>query len=337
MNNIKVYRSPTYNFSFRTSDGLFMRWGKTYDDDPQIAPSPELADIELSTGGCPTINGKNCAYCYKANTSRPGKNMTLEEFKVLLPQLGKNLCQIAFGLTGIQSNPDLIPILRHTREQGIVPNFTLSGADLTDELVEQFAPLVGCSLSTRSEEWNLVGAVAVSFHGDASLCFHTVERLCRAGIRQVNIHCVTDNYFRVLNLMRDILIERDASEDFKLNALVLLSLKPKGRATKMTNISEQELGDLIHYAQVFDIPLGFDSCSAHRVMKFYPPEFQAMIEPCESALFSLYSDVNGKIHPCSFAEGLWGEGLDAEGAWEHPRMVAWREKLLANDRQCPLF
>ena len=33
--NIKILRSPDYNFIFNKDTGFFARWGKTIDDDPQ--------------------------------------------------------------------------------------------------------------------------------------------------------------------------------------------------------------------------------------------------------------------------------------------------------------
>ena len=38
---------------------------------------------------------------------------------------------------------------------------------------------------------DLVGACAVSWHGDTELCFDTIERLYRARVEQINIHAVT--------------------------------------------------------------------------------------------------------------------------------------------------
>ena len=59
----KICTSKNYNFIFNKETGEFARWGKTEDEDPLFAITPELADIELSTGSC---LGK-CAFCYKSN------------------------------------------------------------------------------------------------------------------------------------------------------------------------------------------------------------------------------------------------------------------------------
>ena len=75
-----------YNYFFNKKNGYFMRWGKQKEDNPDFAPFPEIADMEISTicHGIPNEKGilTPCPFCYKGNTSI-GKNMTLEEFKVV--------------------------------------------------------------------------------------------------------------------------------------------------------------------------------------------------------------------------------------------------------------
>src|SRR3990167_8201583 len=85
-------RSEHYNWNFNMKTGFFARWGKTLRDDPEIAPSPEILDCEIST----KCNGK-CAFCYKSNTSN-GDNMSFDMFKVIFDKIPQNLTQIAFGI-----------------------------------------------------------------------------------------------------------------------------------------------------------------------------------------------------------------------------------------------
>lgn len=83
----KIVRSKGYNYQFNKKTGFFARWGKKKEDDPQIAPTPEILDIEVTTKctGITTPDGKNhlCKFCYKSNTP-DGDNMLFETFKKIL-------------------------------------------------------------------------------------------------------------------------------------------------------------------------------------------------------------------------------------------------------------
>ena len=48
----------------------------------------------------------------------------------------KCLYSIAFGITGVQTNPDFPKMLEYCYENDVIPNYTLSGADLNDEILE---------------------------------------------------------------------------------------------------------------------------------------------------------------------------------------------------------
>jgi MoaA/NifB/PqqE/SkfB family radical SAM enzyme len=332
--SFKLLESEAYNFVFRKEDGLFLRWGKTEEDDPQYSPfGPEIADIEISKDGC----SHACPYCYKENTDSPPVNMTTKTFGQILDHLGPQLTQVALGITGVKANPDLIPIMQLCRIKGVVPNLTLADYDLDDDIAADLG--------------KLAGAIAVSYHDDQDACFKTVDKLLAFDTKQVNIHAVTTSYDSIMDLMEGIHNYRKTVDEFpwhppfKLNALVLLSLKPKGRAKDMENISEDELAKIVFAAKTLNIPLGFDSCSAPKVMKLYPPEQQVFIEPCESGLFSIYINVYGEVSPCSFIEKelVFPAAMSIlkkdflRDIWMGNSMIEWRKWLLSGDRSCPLF
>jgi hypothetical protein len=89
-NDKKFVRSENYNYNFDKKMGEFIRWGKTLDDDPIMAPSCEIADIEISTVcngiGLSMETRKPCPWCYKSNTSC-GTNMSFEIYKKILDKL----------------------------------------------------------------------------------------------------------------------------------------------------------------------------------------------------------------------------------------------------------
>ena len=62
----KLLRSPTYNYDFNLRTGTLARWGRTKDEDPVMSPvGPEIADIEIVTGGC----SGHCPWCAPPGSS----------------------------------------------------------------------------------------------------------------------------------------------------------------------------------------------------------------------------------------------------------------------------
>ena len=327
----KIVTIDGYNMIFNKHNGMMLRWGKTYDEDPQLAPlGPEILDLEVSVGDC---SGK-CPWCYKSSLPGNGKHMGLETFKAILAKTGNQLTQIAFGITDADSNPDFPAMLRYCREQGVIPNYTTSGLGMTEELFDLTA--------------EVCGAVAVSVYPhNKELAYDTIERFLVAGVKQTNMHLLY--YQENLRFVREIL--RDVERgDISPRAVVLLALKTKGRGDNLTPTTYEQFSELISNAMIGDVPLGFDSCSA--------PKFEAWAkenrredlllysEPCESGLMSSYINVDGDFFPCSFTEGTegWEQGISVlncedflSDIWFHPRTIKWRERLLNNDRHCPVF
>lgn len=291
----KICVSDSYNFVFNKVNGDFQRWGEEHEDDPQFSPiGPEIADIEISVNGCPNA----CPFCYKRNTNESATNMSLETFKQIIDKFPKTLTQIAFGITGIQTNPDFIPMMEYCREIGVIPNFTLSGIDLTDELAEKCA--------------SLVGALAVSaYQKDKNICYDTVKKFTDLGISQTNIHLMISK--QTLDFVYEVLEDRVTDPRLKdMNAIVFLGVKPKGRAKEgYEPVSVDDYKKLIENCFKKGINFGFDSCSAPKfeagvnALDLAEPVKKHLIqcsEGCESSLFSAYINTLGEYWHCSFAE-----------------------------------
>lgn len=330
---IKKVRTKEYNYNFSLKTGLFARWGKTLKDDPQFSPlGPEIADIEISTI-CHGL-GKPCAWCYKANTDK-GENMTLKQFKMLFKKFPKNLTQIAFGIGDIYSNKDIFKIFEHTRKNNVIPNVTINGWNLLDKYADKLA--------------KLCGAVAVSRYEPKDVCYDAVKKLTDRGMTQVNIHALVseetyDSCFETL---------KDFSKDSrlkKLNAIVFLTAKQKGRGEWLTTLSMKKYKKLVNYGLDNKIKIGFDSCSANKFLKAvktHPArkKLEQYCEPCESGIFSAYINVKGQYYSCSFTEGEKGfKPLDVmnckdflKDIWFHKKTIEWRKRLLKNCRNCPVF
>ena len=136
----------------------------------------------------------------------------------------------------------------------------------------------------------------------------------------------------------------------KLNAIVLLSLKPKGRGknTSLFNpLSQEKFEELIAYAESFKINYGMDSCTAGKYVRAidkHPNKKQllTMVEGCESTRMSSYINVEGVFFPCSFMEGEivenggdWREGIDVvncndfvKDVWMNEKTKLFREKCI---------
>ena len=113
--DVKMVRSPEYNYNFDKHSGYFERYGKNKQDDPIVSEFPEILDLELTTI-CKGIRGRLCPWCYKSNTGK-GTNMPLETFKRLMDKLPiKSLTQCAFGMDSTcTSNPEWFEIFKHCR------------------------------------------------------------------------------------------------------------------------------------------------------------------------------------------------------------------------------
>jgi hypothetical protein len=158
-----------------------------------------------------------------------------------------------------------------------------------------------------------------------------------------------------------------------VNAIILLSLKKRGRAADgpFTPLSEEHFKELTEYAMKNEIIIGYDSCSFHKFRKvmtsIMEDDFEKFVkgdhsieelkkeeyrlkmqlavqtdaaDPCESMLFSSYVNVDGMFYPCSFNEDpRWGFNVlteDFEKMWLTDPME-WRKCLIENGRKCPTY
>jgi len=337
-------RSEAYSFDFNKETGFFARWGKTQkdEDDPIFSPfGPEILDLEISVNGCPN----NCPFCYKGNSNEPATNMSFDTFKAIFDKMPRTLTQVAFGITSVQTNPDFLKMMHYSRENNVIPNFTLSGIDLTDDLAEEIA--------------GVCGALAVSaYESDKNICYDTVQKFTDLGMDQVNIHLMVSK--ETMPFVKEVLSDRCRDPSIaKMNAIVFLGVKNKSRAINYNSINAQDYANLVKICKDLKISYGFDSCSAPKFeyavknMDISEDEKQNLImcsESCESGLFSSYINVEGNFFPCSFTEGEgdWDKGIDVvrcndfiKDVWYNKRVVEWRNNLINNMcdgcRLCPTF
>lgn len=336
--DVKQFRSPEYNYNFNVKTGYFERWGKTVEEDPTYSPfGPEIWDAEVSEK-CHGVNNIPCPFCYKGNVGNKGRNTSYFDFIKMFDKLPKYdgipfLTQVAFGIGDIDSNPDLWLMMQYCRDNGVIPNITINGDRLTDRLVEKLV--------------SFCGAISVSCYDDANVCYDAVKRLTDAGMKYVNIHQMVskETFNNCLSVVTSYLNDPRLEQ---LNAIVFLGLKQKGRGESYHVLDDSNFEFLIKYAMHGKVPIGFDSCSANKVSQVFKKmgifeKYDQFIEPCESTAFSMYTSVDCRFFPCSFAEDVT-TGIDMlevidfqEQVWHNKLTCVERKRIMDNGRSCPYF
>jgi hypothetical protein len=331
---IKQFRSHNYNYNFNVETGYFERWGATQENDPLYSPSgPEILDIEIASGGCKG----GCTFCYKGNTpDLPIKYMSMDTYIKLFDKINvPTLTQIAFGITDIDANPDFWDIIKYTRRNNIIPNYTTNGIGITKDIAERTAMFCG--------------AVAISvYKHNKEKAYDAIKTYIDAGMTQVNIHFMLAQ--ETLVFACEILVDIKTDIRLKgLNAIVFLQYKDKNPDAHFHSPNFLQFKDLIDCCLDMRIRFGFDSCSSAMFMKAVAnredsKELIQYVDNCESfGLFSGYINVNCYFYPCSFAEGIgeWLEGTNVlevneflTDIWFSPKLSKYRELSLTSTKEC---
>jgi len=333
--NFKIIRSKDYNYNFNKKTGFFVRWGRTLKEDSVMAPFNEILDIEV-TDICKGPGGIPCSFCYKSNSPNNKSNMSFEMFKTIIDKMKEHniINQLAFGADAqAESNPDLWKMAKYSRDNGIIPNITV--ADISDNVADKLV--------------NVMGAVAVSRYSNKNYCYNSVKKLVDRGMKQCNIHQLVA--VETFDQIKETFIDYKTDARLKgLNAIILLSLKKKGRGENYNSLSNEQFKEIINLSFEHSIPVGMDSCSCHKFLSAIKDrkDYEKLVtftEPCESSLMSFYINSIGQGFPCSFSEGVgdWKEGLDVvksknfNAIWFNSKLAKFRDKLLSLERQCPLY
>lgn len=242
-----------YHFWGDTETGLTMRWGVTVDENPMLAPWPELADISISN-----YCTKGCSFCYRDST-KEGELMSLKDYETVLDAMhDKNwgsVFQVALGGGEPLEHPDLIEILKATVKRGIIPNLTTNGVHVTYEAAKKMKPLIG--------------AVAVSIDDFSSFDWKAVKILIESGIK-TNLHYVLSNE----SILDAISLLKGKYNNYLegINAVIFLTYKPKGRAvSKKCLKSDEKLSDFLSLVNQNQCStrIGFDACIIHKNSIFF--------------------------------------------------------------------
>jgi MoaA/NifB/PqqE/SkfB family radical SAM enzyme len=319
----EVFNTDT-GFSYRTS--ILDENGEETDEDPFMASFPNLLDIGIM-GSCNTgLNGKCKIKCYQSGASRSEANMTLEDYKNIIDQANTGgTFSVALGGRGDPNkHPDFERMLRYTRRNNIVPNYTTSGYELTDREIE----ITG----------KYCGAVAVSWHGQ-KYTEEAIKNFISEGVK-TNIHYVlsTQSINKAINILE--------MEDVEpgLNAIIFLLYKNVGANRDPWNVLTPDDPRVKRFFELVDkgsynFKIGLDSCSVPGIFNFTKNINPESISGCEAATFSAFISSDMNMMPCSFLQESEHYNIDLrkyslQQAWDSYPFELFREQLKGSCSGC---
>lgn len=307
--------------------GVLDEQGRDTGVDPFMASFPHLIDVGVM-GHC--INGRKgyCRQagigCYQSGGSKSEPNMSLEDFSWIASQCNGRTNQLALGGRGDpDQHEDFDQILRISRENNLVPNFTTSGIGMTVDIAKS------CK--------QYCGAVAVSWYRN-KFTNRAIETLLEANVK-TNIHYVLGR-----NSI-DEAIERIENNAFPrgVNAVIFLLHKPVGLGTEdnMLSLNDERVS---RFFKLIEQPhcafkIGFDSCSIPAIISLNIKTIIQALDTCEGARFSCYIGPDMVMLPCSFDQDKkYGVNLrrtTIEEAWNSNEFNEFRRSLRNRCSSCP--
>lgn len=322
----KHFINDKYVMLFSTKTGVEIIQGINGHDDPFVLELPSLLDIGIM-GTCV----HKCKMCYQGHEDKP--NMKLEDFKKIIDEVKNHVNQVALGGRGDPNkHENFKEIIEYCRENNIIPNYTTSGIDLTDNEIE------------ISKE---CGAVAISMY-EKDYTYKALNDLMDANIK-TNIHFVfsSESYDKAMSILTGEDTWSSLIDINKLNAVIFLLFKRQGAAKDLESLSPTKeqlktFSELI-YKPECKFKVGMDSCLVNHTLKYTTPtKLQLMsIDTCEGARMSAYISPDMKFMPCSFADNqIWATSISdtsIKAIWENsPVFEAFRNHLRNKNNSCPL-
>lgn len=314
----------SFKFAFDTDTGMYIRTGildengKDTGIDPFMASFPHLIDVGVM-GHC--IHGKTglCVKagigCYQSGLLIEKPNMTVENFRWIAEQCKGRCNQLALGGRGDPDQHERFEdLLRISRENNLVPNFTTSGYGMTPEiaaLCKQYC-----------------GAVAVSWYR-SEYTLRAIDMLLDAGVK-TNIHYVLGK-----NSI-DEAIEHLKNDDFPtgINAVIFLLHKPAGQGSRENMLSVDD-PRVAEFFSLFDVrhpfKVGMDSCNVPGAIQFCKSILMESLDTCEGGRYSCYIGADMVMVPCSFDQNKRYEvslhEMTIEEAWNSEPFERFRSKM----------
>lgn len=328
-----IIQDTKYHFksAFDTETGAYIRTGILDENgndtgvDPFMASFPHLIDVGIM-GHC--LHGKTglCAKagigCYQSGLLVEQPNMELADFRWIAEQCKGRCNQLALGGRG---DPDqhehFEELLRISRENHLVPNFTTSGYGMTEELAGI------CK--------KYCGAVAVSWYR-SEYTLNAIKLLLDAGVK-TNIHYVLGRS------SIDEAVKRLKQNDFPsgINAVIFLLHKPAGQGTRENVLSADDPRIAEFFAQIdarHPFKVGMDSCNVPGAINFCRNVMPESLDTCEGGRYSCYIGADLIMVPCSFDQQKNYEvslhGMSIEEAWNSKPFEEFRDHMRSACPRC---
>jgi len=326
-----VINDKKYHFksAFDTKTGAYVRTGildengKDTGVDPFMASFPHLIDVGVM-GHC--IHGKTglCAKagigCYQSGLLVEEPNMTVENFEWIAKQCKGRCNQLALGGRGDPDQHEYFEdLLRISRENMLVPNFTTSGYGLTLEIAQL------CK--------KYCGAVAVSWYRN-EYTLKAINMLLEAKVK-TNIHYVLGK-----NSIDEAITRLNENSFPKgINAVIFLLHKPAGQGTKsnMLDVSDPKVKEFFEeFDKVHPFKVGMDSCNVSGAIKFCKNVMMESLDTCEGGRYSCYISADMYMTPCSFDQKrryyVSLNDKSIEEVWNSEEFNRFRSKM---EHACP--
>ena len=312
---------------FYVRSGVFDENGKDTGIDPFMRQFPSLIDVGIM-GFCRHGESGLCVksgvQCYQNGLKTHMPNMSFENVKRIVDECKGKTFQISYGGRGdVDQHENFEEIMKYTRENGIVPNFTSSGLGFTPEIADI------CK--------KYCGAVAISWYR-SKYTYKAIQMLLDAGVT-TNIHYVLGN-----NSI-DEAIDRLKNNGFPdgIANVVFLLHKPIGQGQKenVLKVDDPKVKEFFELIDIgkFDYGLGFDSCSVPGLINFTKNINHDFMDTCESARYSAYITSDMKMLPCSFdnQDLKWAVDLNThtiQEAWDSDVFEDFRNHFRCSCNSC---
>lgn len=241
--------------------------------------------------------------------------MTVENFKWIAEQCKGKCNQLALGGRGDPDQHEAFEeILKISRENILVPNFTTSGYGMTPEIAAI------CK--------KYCGAVAVSWYR-SQYTLAAIQMLLEAGVK-TNIHYVLGQ-----NSI-DEAIERLENNDFPkgINAVIFLLHKPAGQGSQRNVLDFSDPRVARFFEQVdshHPFKVGMDSCNVPGAINYCKKILPESLDTCEGGRFSCYIGPDMIMVPCSFDQQkryeVSLENMDITEAWKSEPFEQFRDHM----------
>ena len=346
--NISLYEDPEYHFRefFDKETGLWITGDCEDGTTPFRRSFPSLLDIGIM-GHCPNGKAGICAkagiQCYQNAPNSTRDNMKLEDFKTIIDQCKGKTFQVALGGAGDPNlHENFKEIVEYCKDNGIVPNYTTSGFNLTNEQVEISKQCGAVAVSQYSrleigqmpsyqvlEDGSRIPTEMMQVFSETNPQTNiAIQKFLDAGIT-TNIHYVLGK-----NTIKEAIIRlKNNLFPEGINAIVFLLHKPVGlgQESNMLHYDDPEVKEFFELIdnEKFPFKIGFDACSVPGIINFTKNIDSRSTETCEGSRTSAYIDAQMNMMPCSFGNQ---DKSYYVSLYDHTIKEAWESEVFNNFR-----